>query len=233
MNTQPEHSKRGASSSDDTPRDHGPTVSRRSVLKSAGALALGGLGFAGRARAQSTAIPTALTGYQVRIAGQTTNGNFEQAGQFYVSPSLEQTPTNPRDVALVVGNPYGSPEVGSLAFYTNTALRTALNTGGAPTVNDARIKIGTVQVDEGRGLLAAQPRDDQGIDLPPGVRAGLQVNVFTPRAGIVAPLYEIVSGQLAAGFRGTQVAGTVEFTGISLGGAADQATVAAQFAGTA
>jgi hypothetical protein len=65
------------------------------------------------------------------------------------------------------------------------------------------------------------------------VRAGQQVNVFTPRAGIVAALYEIASGQLTAGFQGTQVAGAAEFAGISLGWAADQATVAAQFAGTA
>lgn len=214
------------------------SLPRRELLKSLGVLGigLGGIGLTGRTRAQAapspSAIPTDPTLYRTRIVGQTPHGQFDQVGQFFVSPSVEHTPTNPRDVALTVGNPQGAPEVGSMAFYTNTGLRTTLGMGGAQTVNDARIKIGTVEVDEAAGQLRARPRDDQGIDLPPGVRAGLQVNVFTPRAGIVAPLYEIIDGRLDVQFQeGNQIAGIVEFVGVSLGGAADQAGIAAQFAG--
>lgn len=212
------------------------TISRRGVLKAIGGLALGGSGLIGRTRAHSTGtpseIPTVPTLYRIRMAGQTSHGQFDQLGQFFVTPSAELTPTNPRDVALTAGNPQGAPEVGSIAFYTNTGLRTTLGMGGAQTVNDARIKIGTVEVDEASGRLRAQPRDDQGIDLPPGVRAGLQVNVFTPRAGIVAPLYELIAGRLDVQFHdGNQVSGYMEFLGVSLGGAADQAWLSAQFVG--
>lgn len=204
------------------------------MLKTTGVLTLSALGLAGQARAQTAAIPTEPTLYRIHMTGQTSNGPFDREGLFLISPSVESTPTNPRDVALVSGNPRGAPEVGSIEFYTNTALRTSLNTGGNPTLNDAAIKTGTVQTDDASGRLQAYPRDDQGVDLPPGVRATLQVNVFTPRSGIVAPLYELTDGLLDVQFQpGNRIAGTIAFTGISLGGAATRGAITAQFVGAA
>jgi hypothetical protein len=87
-------------------------------------------------------------------------------------------------------------------------------------------------VDDTSGLLRAEHIEDLGIDLPPGVNAGLQVNIFTPRSGIVAPLYEIGAGVVDIRFiGGNQLEGTMEFVGNSLGGAADQGSLNAQFVG--
>ncbi|SIR66927.1 hypothetical protein [Natronorubrum thiooxidans] len=209
-----------------------PESSRRTVLKTIGALSLGSIGVAGRARAQETAIPTEPALYQIRMAGQTSFEEFDREGQFFVTPPVGQNQSGPRDVAVISGNPLGAPESGALAFYTNTALRTVLNTGGDRTLNDAAIPIGSVQVDDASGLLRAEHIEDLGVDLPPGVTAGLQVNIFTPRSGIVAPLYEVGAGIVDAQFHsGNQVDGTMEFVGTSLGGAADQGAVSAQFTG--
>ncbi|RBI59633.1 hypothetical protein DMJ13_21025 [halophilic archaeon] len=105
--------------------------------------------------------------------------------------------------------------------------------GGSPTVNDAAIRVGSVQVDEAAGILNAQPMYDQGLDLPPGVNAGLQVNIFTPQSGILASIHEITHGLLRVQFQeGNQIFGDMDFAGISLTGAT-QARIVAQFEGIA
>lgn len=203
------------------------------MLKGSGALALGSGSLIGRSQAQTGGIPTNPVEYQIRMVGQTPYGQFDRTGLIYISPSLEMTPSNPRDIALVSGNPKGAPEIGAMEFYTNTYMLKVLNRGGSPGLVDGRIKIGTVQIDESSGLLQAQPRYDQGFN-PIGVPVGLQVNIFTPQAGIVAPLYEMTDGRLDIQFRdGNQISGAMEFTGISLGGAANQSQVVAEFIGTA
>ncbi|SDJ33832.1 hypothetical protein [Natronorubrum texcoconense] len=212
----------------------GSELSRRTVLKAAGVLGLGGVGIADRTRAQESVIPTEPTLYRLRMVGETSFEAFDRDGQFFVTPPVGQTSAGPRDVAIISGNPLGAPESGAIAFYTNTALRTALNTGGDPTLNDAAVPIGSVQTDDASGLLRAEHIADLGVDLPPGVSAGLQVNIFTPRGGIVAPLYEIGGGVVDVQFHsGNQIEGAMEFVGTSLGGAADQGSMVAQFAGTA
>lgn len=208
-------------------------LSRRSVLKSTGILALSGIGLAGRTRAQAAAVPTEQTLYRIRMAGQTSYEQFDREGLFLVTPPLGPTQSQPRDVALVSGDPQAAPEGGAIEFVTNTALKNVLDLGGAPTLNDASVSSGTVQVDDASGRLQAQPMDNQGIALPPGIRAGLQVSIFTPQSGVAASLYEISDGLLDVQFQeGNQIAGTVEFVGISLTGA-DQAQFVAQFAGVA
>lgn len=203
------------------------------MLKTTGVLALGGLGLTERASAQATGIPTEQTLYRIRMVGQTTSEAFDREGFFLVSPPLGPTQTQPRDVALVSGDPQAAPEGGAIEFVTNTSLKTVLNLGGAPSLNDAAVQSGTVQVDEAAGLLAAQPMADQGIDLPPGVMAGLQVNIFTPQSGVAASLYELVEGTLQVQFQsGNRIAGTAEFVGVSLTGAG-QAQFVAQFSGIA
>jgi hypothetical protein len=212
-------------------------VSRRSFLKSGaavgGTIALGG--FAGRTRAQSAGIPTTQTLYQVRMVGQTSYEQFDRTGLFLVTPPAGSTGSQARDIALTSGNPQGAPEGGAIDFVTNTALRPLLDMGGSPSVDGAAIQVGSVQVDEASSVLVAEPISDQGFDLPPGVLpgGGLQVNIFTPRSGILASLYEINAGSMQIQFQGgNQIFGAMDLQGVSLTGA-DQARIVAQLAGTA
>jgi hypothetical protein len=113
-------------------------ISRRTVLKAAGVLGFGisSVGRVDRARAQEAAVPTEPTLYQIRMVGETSFEAFDREGQFYVSSPVGETSAGPRDVAVVSDDPQAAPESGALEFYTNTALRTVLNTGGNQTIND-------------------------------------------------------------------------------------------------
>lgn len=199
----------------------GRAMSRRGFLALVGAGAGIGVGTGGaarRARAASLVVPTGPVFYRVVLAGATPRGGFRREGLLLVEPPLDTSGINfdnginARDVGLISGNPPAVPEVGAIWYATNTGVYSRMGLGASVSQDLALLDTAYVTADEAGGLLNVVV-DGQFWGLP--AARSSQLNCFTPGAGLLASIYQIIQGGMTLRFSedATAVAGTIDFVG--------------------
>ena len=188
-------------------------VNRRTVLKLAGAVGglTAGLGGVGSASGQPSGSIPSQAAYNVQLAGATAYGGFARTATLAVLPPLDVSGVNfdngqnPRDVALVSGNPPAAPEQGAIWFATNNGVYDLL--GLQTTTGDALADVAVVTADPGAGLVR--------IDLDPNAARTVHLNTMNARGGLLANVYQLLEGRIDLRFAngGRTVAGTVDLVG--------------------
>jgi hypothetical protein len=201
--------------------------SRRSVLRQASILSGLLIGTAGSrvVRGQTGTIPTQAV-YEIQITGATAHEQFTRSGQLFLLPPLDisgvnfDNGQNPRDIAIISGNPSATPEPGAIWFATNNG---AFDQAGLQTTTgDALIDVVFMESDEDAGRL--------DITLDPNATRTVQLNTMNSRGGLTANVYHILEGSASFQFTdgGERVGATIDFVGdgfIEPGPSPYQATV--------
>lgn len=163
-------------------------------------------------------IPETQTYYTVVITGTTYFGNtnfptaqtkytpeqtFRLTGRLYVDKGYAG---HDRDVALIVGNPAGSPIAGSIWFASNTRAYAMPGFGSSSVVN-ASLDIGPVTIDEKAGTIQVDATDQN-------VTRSSLLNSYNVRSGLLANVYQILFGTMKLTFvKNGSVKGEFVFNG--------------------
>jgi hypothetical protein len=163
--------------------------------------------------------------YAITIQGVTSSGStafpqrntvysplrrFQIAGKLVVVPVQDHTGVtwiNARDIAIVCGNPTGSPQAGAIWFASNTRVFGLAGLGNSIQKN-ANLNSARVSLNEASGTMSITVA-------PQSVAKASQVNCFNTQGGLFAQLYQITSGKIALQFfgNGSRVTGQMNFIG--------------------
>jgi hypothetical protein len=147
----------------------------------------------------STSVGVPISVYNIVIEGVVSGTPFQRTGQLLVThqPVSQVTASNPFDILLVSGDPWVSPDTGSIQFTSNSAM-----------VGQTPVPMARVTADPATGVITARTQPDSAV---------IGANGFNARPGITAPFYFIMDGamQIQSVDGGQTVNGIIEVVGSS------------------